>query len=147
MRDNKSNTQMVFLGTVTLSGTTPAASKLVDLRGFDAATIIVKTNTVTDAGTAAGFTVTAQSANVTTGTSFAAIAAGDTVDGVIAVTVTEDADDDKIMGAIGYVGNARYVRVNAVGTSGSNATVDVYAMLTEAARAKTTFIGTSVTAT
>jgi hypothetical protein len=147
MRDNLRNTQMVFLGTLTLSGTTPAASSLVDLRGFDAATIVVRNNTITDAGTAAGFTVTAQAADVTTGTSFAAVTAADTVDGTIAVTVTTDGANNIISGAIGYVGNARYLRVNAVGTSGTNAGVDVYALLTEPARAKTTFIGTAVAAT
>ena len=147
MRDNKHNSQMVFLGTLTLSGTTPAASSLVDLQGFDAATLVLKTNTVTDAGTASGFTVTAQASDATAAAGFAAIAAADTVDGTTAVTVTADADDDKIVGAIGYVGSARYVRVNAVGTTGTDAGVDVYALLTEPARAETTFIGTAVSAT
>jgi hypothetical protein len=147
MRDNKSNSQLVFLGTLALSGTTPAASSLVDLRGYDAATIVVKTNTVTDAGTAAGFTVTAQASDLTTNASFADIVAADTTDGTIAVVVTSDSDDDKIMGAVGYVGNKRYVRVRAVGTAGTDAGVDVYALLTEPARAKTTFIGTAVSST
>lgn len=147
MRDNKSNSQMVFLGTLALSGTTPAASNLVDLLGYDAATIVIKTNTVTDAGAAAGFTVTAQAADVTTGTSFAAIVAADTVDGVISATVTVDATNGVIVGSIGYVGNARYVRVNAVGTTNTNAGVDVYALLAKPARAKTTFVGTAVAAT
>ena len=56
MRDGKSNMQIVHLGTLTLSGSTPNASAWVDTRGFDECTIVLSTNTVTDAGDAAGFT-------------------------------------------------------------------------------------------
>ena len=53
----------------------------------------------------------------------------------------------KLIGGIGYIGNKRYVRMNAVGTTGSDATVDVYAMLGEPAQAATTLVGTAVAAT
>lgn len=43
MRDMLNNKQVVHLGTVVISGTTPAASAYVDLRGFDACTIAVLT--------------------------------------------------------------------------------------------------------
>lgn len=147
MRDLKSNLQLVFLGTVTLSGTTPAASSLVDLRGFDAASLVLKTNTVTDAGTSAGFTLTAQHSDTTVGTDFAAVVAGDTTDGTIALTVTADTDDNKLIGAIGYRGSKRYLRLNGVGTTLTDATVDVYAVLGDAARAPVTVVGTAVSAT
>lgn len=147
MRDMKSNKQMVLLGTVTVSGTTPAASAWVDTRGFDAATIVVKTNTVTDAGTTDGFTVTAQHSDLTTAASAAAIVAADATDGVISVQVTSDAADNTIAGGIGYRGSKRYVRMNVVGTTGSDATFDVYAVLNVPHRAKTTFVGASVAAT
>ena len=147
MRDMINNTQVVFLGAVTVSGTSPAASSWVDTRGFDACTLVLKTNTVTDAGTASGFTVTAQHSDETTGSSAAAIVAKESVDGVIALTVTADADDDKVIGGIGYKGSKRYVRLNAVGTTGSDATVDVYAILNKPHRAETTFVGAAVAAT
>jgi len=147
MRDMKSNKQMVLLGTVTVSGTTPAASAWVDTRGFDAATIVVKANTVTDAGTTDGFTVTAQHSDLTTAASAAAIVAADATDGVISVQVTSDAADNTIAGGIGYRGSKRYVRMNVVGTTGSDATFDVYAVLNVPHRAKTTFVGASVAAT
>jgi hypothetical protein len=147
MRDMINNKQVVFLGVVTLSGVTPAASSWVDTRGFDACTIVLKTNTVTDAGTADGFTVTAQHSDATTAASAAAIVAKDSVDGVIALTVTADADDNKVIGGIGYKGSKRYVRLNAVGTTGTDATVDVYAILNKPHRAETTFVGTAVAAT
>lgn len=147
MRDNKSNTQMVFLGTITLSGTTPGASSWVDTRGFDAASLVLKTGTVTDAGTAAGFTFTAQHSDTTAAADAAAIAAADAVGGVTSITVTADTDDDKIINGIGYLGSKRYVRLNGVGTTGTAAVVDVYAVLGEPAQAPTSFVGAAVAAT
>lgn len=146
MRDMINNKQAVFLGTVTLSGTTPAASSWVDTRGFDAATILVKTNTVTDAGTAEGFTLTMQEGDDSTAAGASNVTAAESVDGVT-ITVTSDDDDNVIAGAVGYNGNKRYVRLNGVGTTGTNATVDVFAILNRPHRAATTFVGTAVAAT
>lgn len=147
MRDMKQNVQQVLLGTITLSGTTPSATSWVDLQGFDACTLSLVTQTVTDAGDAAGFTFTAQHSDLVTGASAAAVVAADTVDGVISLAVTADADDDKLIGGIGYRGSKRYVRLNGVGTTGTNAVVKVFATLNKPARAKTTFVGTAVAAT
>jgi hypothetical protein len=147
MRDMISNKSVVLLGTVTLDGTTPGATSWVDTRGFDACTLALVTQTVTDAGTASGFTFTAQHSDLTTAVSAAAIDAADSVDGSVALTVTADADDDKLIGGIGYKGSKRYVRLNGVGTSGTDATVKVFAILNKPHRAKTTFVGTAVAAT
>lgn len=147
MRDLISNNQLVLIGTVTLSGVTPGATSLVDLRGFDGATIYLATDTVTDAGTASGFTFTLQHADVTTGTSFADVATADTVGGSISLTVTADADDNKLVGGIGYIGSKRYLRMNGVGTTNTDATVKVYALLGEPHRGPATAIGTSVAST
>ena len=147
MRDMLSNKQVVLLGTITLSGTTPGASSWVDTREYDACTIVLVTQTVTDAGDAAGFTFTAQHSDLTTAASAAAIASTDSVNGTIALSVTADADDDKVIGGIGYKGNKRYVRLNGVGTTGTNAVVKVMAILNKPHRAATTFVGTAVAAT
>ena len=147
MRDMLSNKQVVLLGTVTLSGTTPGATSWVDTREYDACTIMLATDTVTDAGTAAGFTFTAQHSDLTTAASAADIVAADSVNGTIALTVTADTDDNKIIGGIGYKGSKRYVRLNGVGTTGTDATVKVYAILNKPHRAKTTFVGANVAAT
>lgn len=147
MRDIKSNMQQVLLGTVTLTGTTPAASSWVDLRGFESAVISLVTQTVTDAGTTDGFTFTAQHSDLTTAASAAAIVAADATDGVISIAVTVDADDDKLIGAIGYKGSKRYLRLNGVGTTGTAAVVKVLATVEMPAQAKTTFLGTAVAAT
>lgn len=147
MRDMLSNKQVVLLGTVTLSGTTPGATSWVDTREFDAATLVLVTQTVTDAGTSAGFTFTAQHSDLTTAASAAAIAAADAINGTISLTVTADADDDKVIGGIGYVGSKRYLRLNGVGTTGTDAVVKVLAILNKPHRAATTFVGTAVAAT
>ena len=147
MRDLENNIQQVLLGTITLSGTTPGASSWVDLRGYESAVISLITQTVTDAGDAAGFTFTAQHSDLTTAASAAAIAAADANDGVVSITVTADADDDKLIGAIGYKGSKRYVRLNGVGTTGTNAVVKILATIGKPSQAKTTFVGTAVAAT
>lgn len=147
MRDMLSNKQVVLLGTVTLSGTTPGATSWVDLTNFDACTLVLVTQTVTDAGTASGFTFTAQHADDTAAASAASIVAADAINGTISLTVTADADDDKVIGGIGYVGSKRYLRLNGLGTTGTNAVVKVLAILNKPHRAATTFLGTAVAAT
>ena len=147
MRDMLSNKQVVLLGTVTLSGVTPGATSWVDTRDFDAVTLLMVTNTVTDAGAAAGFTFTVQHSDTTAATDAAAIVAADSVNGAISLSVTADADDNKVIGGIGYIGSKRYVRMNGVGTTNTDATVKVYAILNKPHRAKTTFVGTAVAAT
>ena len=147
MRDMLNNKQVVHLGNLTLDGTTPAASAWVDVRDFDACTIMVVNNTITDAGTADGFTCTVQHSDTTAASDAAAIVADDSVDGPVAVTVTSDAADDVVAGGVGYKGSKRYVRVNAVGTSGTDADVSIVAVLNKPHRAATTFVGTKVAAT
>lgn len=147
MRDIISNTQMVHLGNVTVSGTTPATSDYVDLRDFDGVNIVVVNNTVTDAGTADGFTVTLQESADTAGASAGTVATTDTVGGANTVTVTSDTADDAIAGAIGYVGGDRYAGITVTGTTGSNADISVYAVLGKPHNAPTTFVGTAVSRT
>lgn len=147
MRDGKSNTQVVHLGNLTLSGTTPAASSWVDMRGFDTCTLAVIANTVTDAGTTAGFTLTAQHSATTAAADAAAIASADAIGGTSTVTVTSDTADNTNAGGVGYIGSKRYVRFNAVGTTGTDADVSVVAILSNSAQAPATFIGTAVAAT
>lgn len=147
MRDMLRNKQVVHLGNLSLSGTTPAASAWVDVRGFDACTLVLVNNTITDAGTADGFTATVQHSNTTAAADAAAIVAADSVDGSIDIDVTSDTADDSVAGGIGYRGSKRYVRMNVVGTTGTNADVSVVAVLNKPHRAATTFVGTKVAAT
>lgn len=147
MRDMISNTQMVHLGNLTLSGTTPAASAYVDLRGYDAATIVVVSNTITDAGTVAGFTATLQESADTAAASATTVATANTVGGANTITVTSDTADNTVAGGIGYLGGQRYVGVSVTGTTGTDADVSVFAVLGKPHRAPTTFVGTAVART
>jgi len=147
MRDFISNVQTVDLTTDTLSGTTPNASTWLDTQGFDAATIEVWTNAVTDAGATAGFTATLQHSDLLTAASAVDVPADETVNGVNTVTVTSDTADNVIAGAIGYLGNKRYIRVNYVGTTNTNASVRTVGRQSRPHRAPTTYIGTGIAAT
>ncbi len=147
MRDGISNMQVVDMTTDTLSGTTPNASAWLDTRGFDAASILVFTGTVTDAGTASGFTGTLQESDTTAAAAATDVATADAVGGVVTVTVTDDASDDILVGKVGYLGKKRYIRLNYVGTTNTAAVVRTVGILEEPARGATTFIGSSVAAT
>lgn len=147
MRDLVSNTQMVHLGNVAVSGTTPATSAYVDMRGYDGCTIVVVNNTITDAGTAAGFTVTLQESADTAGASASTVATTDTVGGANTVAVTSDTADNTIAGQFGYLGGERYAGITVTGTTGSDADISVFAVLGKPHIAPTTFIGTSVART
>lgn len=118
MRDLKSNIQTAAGLSATLSGVTPAVGNIVDLRGFDAAALVLATGTVTDAGTAAGFTIKLQESDTTANADFT-----DYTDaGTVAVVL--DTADDVAVGILGYVGNKRYVRAVATGTTGTAAVIN-----------------------
>ena len=146
MRAMIPNTPCVHLGPLALSGTTPAASSFVDMRDFGACTIVLVNNTVTAAG-ASGFAATVQHSDTTAAADAAAIAATDSVNGDTAITVTSDTADNAVAGGIGYKGSKRYARVNVVGSSGTDASVSVVAVLNKPHRAKTSFVGSAVSAT
>ena len=147
MRDMLNNTQMVHLGNLSLSGTTPATSDYVDLRGFSAATIVVVANTITDAGTASGFTITLQESADTAGASAGTVAADEAVNGTITLTETSDGADDTVIGSFGYLGSDRYAGVSAVGTTGTAADLSIFAVLQKPHQAPPTLVGTSVART
>lgn len=147
MRDIISNMQTVDLTTDTLSGTTPNASAWLDTRGFDAAAIEIMTNAVTDAGAAAGFTATLQHSDTTAAVDATDVTAAEATNGVVTVSVTDDTNDNIVKGVLGYNGSKRYIRVNYVGTSGTDAIVRTIGRLGYPHRAPTTYVGTSVAAT
>lgn len=147
MRDMLNNKQVVHLGTVAVSGTTPATSKYVDMRGFDACTIAVLNGTVTDAGTAAGYTVTLEESADAAGASASDVAAVDAVDGTITLQEQSDGNDDVMLGGFGYKGTKRYVGISVTGTTGSSAEVHVVAILNKPHRAATAFNGSGVART
>ncbi len=147
MRDFLNNIQTVHLGNLAVSGTSTLKSGLVDMKGFDACTFIMINNTVTDAGTASGFTATAMEGDDTTDAGLSAVAAAEMVNGTQTITVTSDSADDAIAGGVGYKGNKRYAGLNVVGTTGSDADVSVIAILHKGHKTPTDLIGTVVART
>lgn len=137
----------------TLSGTTPNNSALFDTRGYGSLRVSLLTGTVTDAGTAAGFTLKLQESDTTVAGDFTDVAAQDIqpARGATAttITVTTDGANGISAGALGYVGNKRYVRAVITGTAGTNATVQVIGLLghPSSASAPVAAIGATVAAT
>jgi hypothetical protein len=146
-RDGKNGVQVVHLGNLTLSGVTPAASGWCDTRGFDSVTLVLITNTVTDAGTAAGFATEMQEGEDSTTAGASAVVDGQMIGLETDLTVTSDSADNTNAGGLGYLGSQRYVRFNLTGTTGTDADVSVVALCSLAAEQPATFIGTSVAAT
>lgn len=147
-RDLKNNIQVVHLGNLSLSGATPAASDWVDTKGFDTCTFVAVNNTITDAGTASGYSFEVQENDDTTDAGATAVADAELLGSESDLTVTSDGADDALAGIIGYVGNARYARLEGTGTTGTNADVSVIAILSNGAQMPTNSgVGTSVAAT
>lgn len=127
MFDERNNAEYGLALSATLAGVTPAKGKWMDMRGFEACTFSVSTGTVTDAGTAAGFSFEVQESDLLTDVSATAVADADLVGTEAALTVTSDNDDNKLVGTIGYIGSKRYVRIVATGTALTDAAVTVHA--------------------
>ncbi|HEV8035864.1 hypothetical protein [Yoonia sp.] len=150
MRDMISNVQVIRGAVQTLSGVTPNNSALIDRRGFDALTVYLETGTVTDAGTADGFTMKLQHSDTTDASDFVDVPTAGLLansDGGTTVAVTVDATNGVIAGGVGYVGGKRYVRAVVTGTTGTNATVQALAALGKPHRAPVATVGATTAAT
>ena len=125
--DMRNNAEFGLALSATLTGITPAAGNWIDMQGWEAVTFSVSTGVVTDAGTASGFSFEVQHSDTTAASGASAVADADLIGLESALTVTNDADDNKLVGSIGYRGDKRYVRIVATGTSATNAIVTVHA--------------------
>lgn len=103
-----------------------ATAVCVDLKGVDAINIDIMTQTVTDAGTASGFTFQIEESDDTTAANFTAVADADLVGLESLLAVTADTDDDAFVGSIGYIGSKRYIRVTTTGTTGTDAKSSIF---------------------
>lgn len=150
MRDMISNSQLIKVAPQTLSGVTPNNSALIDRTGFDALTVYLETNNVTDAGTADGFTMKLQHSDTTAAADFVDVPTDQLVpnsDGATTVTVTDDAADDVAAGGVGYVGGKQYVRAVVTGSTGTDAVVSALACLGKPHKAPAGTIGATTAAT
>ena len=147
LRDGLNGMQVVHLGNLTPSGTTPAVSSYADVKGFSKATLIVVSNTITDAGTASGYTATFQDCVDTTAAAAASVASADAVNGTLTAAEVTDGDDNTVLASFGYLGTDRYIGISITGTTGTNADCSVYAILEDPHTAPPTLIGTAVART
>jgi hypothetical protein len=145
--DMRNNAEFGLGLSATLSGATPAAGDWIDMQGWEALTFTVSTGTVTDAGTASGFSFEVQESDTTAAAEATAVADADLVGLESALTVTADTDDDKLIGSIGYIGSKRYVRIVATGTTGTDAAVTVHARKDKGAVMATATIDSGTAAT
>ena len=77
--DERNNAEYGLALSATLSGTTPAEGGVIDMQGWEALTLSVATGTVTDAGTASGFSFEVQESDDTADANFTAVADADSV--------------------------------------------------------------------
>ena len=145
--DVKNETIVGFGISATLSGTTPSKGNIVDLKDVEAATFVLQTGTVTDAGDATGFTTQIQESDTTADAAFTAVADADLVGLETALTVTLDTADSVAVGAIGYIGEKRYVRAVVTGSTGTNAVVNGTWILQRPRLAPVTNAAANITAT
>ena len=145
--DMRNNAEFGLGLSATLSGATPAAGDWIDMQGWEALTFTVSTGTVTDAGTASGFSFEVQESDTTAAADATAVADADLVGLESALTVTSDDADNTLVGSIGYIGGKRYVRIVATGTTGTNAAVTVHARKDKGAVMATATIDSGTAAT
>jgi hypothetical protein len=145
--DTRNDAEYGLALSATLSGTTPSAGDWIDMQGWQSVTFTVSTGTVTDAGTASGFSFEIQEGDDTTAAGATAVADADLIGLESALTVTSDDDDNVMVGSIGYIGSKRYVRVVATGTTGTNAAVTVHAIKREGSNMGTATIDSGTAAT
>jgi len=126
--DERNNAEYGLALSATLSGTTKAEGDWIDMQGWESLTFTVSTGTVTDAGAAGGFTFQVEEGDDTTDAGATAVADADLIGAESDLAVTDDDDDDTLVGSIGYRGEKRYVRMTAVGTTGTDAAVTVHAI-------------------
>lgn len=125
--DTRNDAEYALALSATLSGTTPSAGGAIDMQGWESVTFTVSTGTVTDAGTASGFAFEVQESDAAA-SGYTAVADADLIGLESALTVTDDTDDNVLVGSIGYRGGKRYVRIVATGTTGTDAAVTVHAI-------------------
>ena len=146
MRDVLSNMQIAQGANQTLSGVTPNNSRAIDVQGFSGLNVYLQTGTVTDAGTAEGFSIKIQHSDTLAAADFVDVPAAE-FNGAIPAVTSDAADDITAPGGISYVGNKRYVRAVLTGTTDTDAVVRVLFALGKPHRAPVTPVGATLATT
>jgi len=124
--DMRNNAEYAMALSATLSGVTPSAGGAIDMQGWEGLTFTVSTGTVTNAGTASGFSFEVQESDEQD-SGYTAVADANLIGSESGLTVTSDDDDNVLVGSIGYRGEKRYVRIVATATTRTDAAVTVHA--------------------
>lgn len=112
---------LVALNTSTTSSAgDDLTGNIIDTRGAEAITFLVQSGTIT-AGT---FTISLEEGDTATLTDSETVASDDLID---AGSLTFGTTDDNIIRVVGYRGNKRYVRLNAVSDATGNGTLSATA--------------------
>jgi hypothetical protein len=120
-RNTKDSQKLVAGIEATLSGTTPADSGAIDVRGSNDVITYAWTKTVTVAGTG-GVSFSLTESDTLDG-SYTAVDPKEIVGSLADLTFTNNADDNKYLGSIGYVGQKPFIKFVATGTTNTNAQV------------------------
>jgi hypothetical protein len=109
MRDNVNSFKIVnALGyaarTATVSG------EVIDVQGYDKATIVVQVGTVTTADATNKFAIDLYHGDLASGTDATTVPAAQRIGSAFDIDASGDADKT---GAFGYLGNKRYIRLQA----------------------------------
>lgn len=146
--DERNNKGFGLALSASLSGTTKQEGDWIDVRGFQSLTFTVSTKTVADAGTpSGGFTFQVEESDTTADADATAVADADLIGAESDLKVTDDTKDDTFIGTLGYIGGKRYVRMTAVGTTGTDAEVISHAIKGRGSVQGTATIDTGTAAT
>jgi hypothetical protein len=140
--DQKSDLNFTRAANLTVGNNTQN-SALIDMKGWEALTVVIATGVVTAAG--AGISFKLQHSDSTVGSTFEDVPAGEVIGS--ATAVSEDTDDNLIMGTIGYRGARRYMRAVAVGSASANALVYAIFVRGRAASSPVVAVGSTTAAT
>lgn len=99
---------------------------VIDVRGYDAATIVAQVGTVTTASATHKFTLDLYHGDLASGTDGTSVGASERIG--LAVDVDDTTDADKTV-AFGYLGNKRYIHIVATETGTASVVLGATAVL------------------
>lgn len=105
--------------------------EVIDVRGFDKATLVVQVGTVTTADATNKFTVDMYEGDLASGTDGTSVGAADRIGAAFDIDASGDADKT---GAFSYLGKKRYIHLKVTESGTASAIIGGTAILGEAAQ-------------
>jgi hypothetical protein len=130
MRDGINSKKIInALGYAATTG--DRTGEVIDVRGYDAATITAQVGTVTTASATHKFTLDLYHGDLASGTDGTSVGASERIG--LATDVDDTTDADKTV-AFGYLGNKRYIHLKVTETGTASVLLGATAVLEKAAR-------------